>query len=273
MKKHESGITRHRTIRPRGAVFFLFSVFTIQCLYASSSHAMISIQANHEDIKIDFFYHGGTINFSGEADAGTDLIIKIASPDSHQVMKKKGKVGGLLWMTVGTVKFEQTPSLYHIHCTKALGDILSTEEQQKYVIGYPALRKHVEIAPVIDEADKDHWLNQFVMFQEQQRLYAVSAGKIMATPLGNGRQRYNIMTDWPYQAAPGTYMATIYAVKDGKVMDSAATKISVEQTGIVETLSTMAKNRAALYGFLSVGIALAAGFGVGMLFRKGGGSH
>ena len=40
-----------------------------------------------------------------------------------------------------------------------------------------------------------------------------------------------------------------------------------------QTLSTMADNRAALYGILSVGIALAAGFGVGILFRKGGGSH
>jgi hypothetical protein len=35
----------------------------------------------------------------------------------------------------------------------------------------------------------------------------------------------------------------------------------------------MAKNNAAFYGILSVGIALGAGFGVGMVFRKGGGSH
>jgi hypothetical protein len=35
----------------------------------------------------------------------------------------------------------------------------------------------------------------------------------------------------------------------------------------------MAKNSAAFYGFLSVGAALGAGFGVGMIFRKSGGSH
>jgi hypothetical protein len=35
----------------------------------------------------------------------------------------------------------------------------------------------------------------------------------------------------------------------------------------------MAEDSAAFYGLLSIGIALGAGFGVGMIFRKGGGSH
>ena len=273
MKKHKMQDPIHGFTGPKGAAFFLTAVFMIQCFFTSSAHAMLSIKANHEDIRIDFFYHGSPVGFSGEADEGTDLVIKIASPEGHQVMKKKGKVGGLLWMTVGTLKFEQTPNLYHIHSTKALDDILSTEEQQQYVIGYAALRKRAEISPASDEAEKARWLNEFVMFQEQQKLYAFSAGKIITTPIGNGRQRYSIMTDWPYQAAPGEYMVTIYAVKGNRVLDLAATKISVEQAGLVKTLSTMAKDRAALYGILSIGVALAAGFGVGMLFRKGGGSH
>ena len=47
----------------------------------------------------------------------------------------------------------------------------------------------------------------------------------------------------------------------------------VEQVGMVKTLAGMAKDSAAVYGFLSIGIALSAGFGVGLVFRKGGGSH
>jgi len=49
--------------------------------------------------------------------------------------------------------------------------------------------------------------------------------------------------------------------------------VNVEQVGIVKTLATMAKTNAAVYGLLSVGIALCAGIGVGLVFRKGGGSH
>jgi len=41
----------------------------------------------------------------------------------------------------------------------------------------------------------------------------------------------------------------------------------------VKALSGMAKNNGALYGIISILIALGAGFGVGMIFRKGGGAH
>jgi hypothetical protein len=65
----------------------------------------------------------------------------------------------------------------------------------------------------------------------------------------------------------------VYAVKNGKVVEQAESHVKVEQAGMVKTLATMAKDSAAFYGFLSIGIALSAGFGVGMIFRKGGGSH
>ncbi|MBI4849172.1 MAG: TIGR02186 family protein [Nitrospirae bacterium] len=62
-------------------------------------------------------------------------------------------------------------------------------------------------------------------------------------------------------------------MKDKMVVEKAEAKVLVEQVGVIKTLSNMAKNSGALYGFLSIAIALGAGFGVGLIFRKGGGSH
>jgi hypothetical protein len=62
-------------------------------------------------------------------------------------------------------------------------------------------------------------------------------------------------------------------VKNGSVVEQAESKVNVEQVGTVKMLANMAKDSGAVYGFLSIGIALTAGFGVGMIFRKGGGSH
>jgi hypothetical protein len=42
---------------------------------------------------------------------------------------------------------------------------------------------------------------------------------------------------------------------------------------VVKSLADMAKNNAALYGLISIAVALGAGFGVGMVFRKSGGAH
>jgi uncharacterized protein (TIGR02186 family) len=240
---------------------------------AGPAHAMLTAKANHDHITIDFFYHGSTVSVKGLSDPGRDLVIKIASPESHQMMKKKGKVAGTLWMNVGKLAFENTPNLYEVFSTKAIDSILTRDEQQKFVLGYPALANHAEIDPVTNETEKKQWFNEFVKYKEDSNLYVSKESTIETTTLPDGHQQYSVMTQWPYQAAPGEYIVTVYAVKDGKVVEQAESHVKVEQVGMVKTLATMAKNSAAFYGILSVGIALSAGFGVGLIFRKGGGAH
>jgi len=241
--------------------------------FAGTAHAMLTAKANHDHITIDFFYHGSTVGVKGVSDAGRDLVIKITSPEGHQVMKQKGKVAGVLWMNVGTLKFENTPNLYEVFSTKKVEDILTADEQKKHTLGYAALADHVEISPLENAAEKTQWFGEFVKFKEASNLYKTDFGKIEMTDLPDGHQEYYIQTQWPYQAAPGDYLVSVYAVKDGKVVEQAESHVKVEQVGMVKTLAGMAKDSAALYGFLSIGIALSAGFGVGLVFRKGGGSH
>jgi len=260
-------------IADRGLAVIVGFIFTITFGVAAPASAMLTAKANHDHITVDFFYHGSSVSVKGESDPNVDLVIKITSPEGEQQLKQKGKVAGMLWMNVGKLKFERTPNFYSVYSTKKLDDMLSKEEQEKYVIGYPALKTHVEVTPVANAEEKTRWFDEFVKFKEDSHVYAASAGKISTTTLANGRQEYYILTDWPYQAAPGDYLVTVYAVKNNKVIEQAGSKVNVEQVGMVKTLATMAKNDAALYGFLSIGIALCAGFGVGLVFRKGGGSH
>ena len=256
-----------------GIIVMTFAALVIMLGFAQPASAMLTARANHDHITIDFFYHGSTVSVRGEADPNTDLVVKITSPEGHQVLKQKGKVAGTLWMNVGQLKFEQTPNFYEVFSTKKIEDILSREEMEKYVIGYPALGKHVEITPVANEQEKAKWFDEFVKFKENSHVYATSAGTITTTTTADGRQEYYILTDWPYQAQPGDYLVTVYAIKDNKVIEQAQSKVNVEQVGMVKTLATMAQNTPAIYGFLSIGVALGAGFGVSLVFRKGGGSH
>ena len=268
MKKFKVGRSRFTT-----AGFLVVALSLINVGAAGTASAMLTAKANHDHIKIDFFYHGSTVSIAGEADPGVDLVIKLTDRAGHQVMKQKGKVGGLLWMNVGVLNFEHTPNFYAVHSTRKLEDILSPGEMEKYTLGYPALEKQVEVTPVADEAEKIKWFGEFVKYKEASKVYVSTYGKITTTATNDGHLGYYILTDWPYQASPGDYLVTVYAVKNGKVVEQAESKVNVEQVGTVKTLATMAKSSAAFYGILSVGIALGAGFGVGMVFRKGGGSH
>ncbi len=253
--------------------FFLMTVCAaLVFLVAGTASAALTVTANHDHIKIDFFYHGSTVSIRGVSDPGTDLIIKITAPGGHLALRQKGKVAGLLWMNVGELKFDNVPSLYSLHSTKKISDILSNEERDKYQIGYESIGKQAEIQPIANEADKQKWFNEFVKFQEASKLYAESEGDVSLSGKA-GEQYYYVLSPWPYQAAPGEYTVTVYAVKDKKVVESSATKVWVEQVGLVKSFAEMAKNSAALYGTISILAALVAGFGVGIIFRKGGGAH
>jgi len=274
MKKFNVQMSKLRII-----AFLIPALSVLSFIFPCETSADLMVKADHDNIKIGFFYHGDTVTISGDLDAGRygdqdpiDLVVKIASPDSHQAFRKKGKVGGLLWMTVGNLKFEHVPNLYLLYSTGKLEDVLDPEEMDKNEIGYPALKRRVEIDPLLSEEEKTRWFNEFVKFQEASNLYARSSGGV-TTNLQGGRLTYHIETVWPYQAPPGDYLATVYAIKNKRVTEKTETKIHVEQVGTVKALAEMAKNNAAFYGLISILIALIAGFGVGVIFGKGGGSH
>lgn len=251
---------------------FNFLVFVITVLiltYSGQAFGELTAEVNHDHIKIDFFYHGDTVTVSGISDSGVDLIIKITSPETHLTMKKKGKVAGFLWMNVGTLNFEHVPNLYFIHSTRKLEEILTPEEMKKEIIGYDALMQHVEITPLENDSAKQDWFKEFVKFKEASRLYTVASGDITVTQKGN-KQSYFIKLPWPYQASPGEYTVSIYAVRNKKITEKAEAKVMVEQVGAVKALAGMARNNGAVYGIISIVVAIAAGFGVGMIFRKGG---
>jgi len=241
-------------------------------MVGGTASAKLTATANHDHITIDFFYHGSSVSVRGVSDPGTDLVIKITSPEGHESLRQKGKVAGLLWMNVGKLTFEHVPSLYFLHSTKNLTEILNNEELNKYVLGYPALETHAEVSPVSGDAEKNRWFGEFVKMKEASKVYSTSSGKI-STTTKDGEQEYYVLMDWPYQASPGEYTVTVYAVKDNKVVEQAESKVSVEQVGVIKSFARMAKESAATYGIISILAALGAGFGVGLVFRKGGGAH
>ena len=245
---------------------------TMTLILSGQASAELTAIANHDRISIDFFYHGSSVSVRGVSDPDADLVIKISAPEGHQALRQKGKVGGVLWMNVGTIDFENVPSLYFLASSKKIDDILGSDEMAKDVLGYEALKEHVEMKPVKDENEKTKWFGEFIKYKENSKLFSVSSGNITFSQK-DGKQNYYTLFDWPYQAAPGEYTVTVYAVKNNRIVEKAESKVRVEQAGVVKSLAGMAKNNAAVYGILSILAALGAGFGVGLIFRKGGGAH
>ena len=253
-------------------IFISFGFVILSFEFPLEAFALLSVRTNNERIGIGAFYHGSRVNITGEADPYTDIIIKITSPEGSQSLKKKGKVAGLLWMNREDLEFRNIPNVYLLYSTKGIEDILSKDEIDKYSIGYSALKRQAEITTISDENEKTKWFNEFIRFKEYSKLYNMTQESIY-TIMNDGKLEYSININWQYQAPPGDYTISAYAVKNNMVIEKSESKFIVEHIGTVRMLANMAKNNGAMYGIVSIVIAIIAGFAVGIIFRMARGGH
>jgi hypothetical protein len=235
----------------------------------SNAWAALTVKANHDDVKIGYNYHGSTVSIGGISDPGVDLILKISSDNASEKMRRKDKVAGFLWMNVEELHLENVPAVYFLRSTKDPAQLLDAAKLTANGIGYEAITQNAEISPLPDPNRKNALFADFIKYQESKNKFSQSVGGIELTPHPEG-QAYQTLFDWPYQVSPGDYQVTAYAVKDGDVVDTAQTNVTVENAGEVKALHDLASNNGALYGIAAIMVAIAAGFGVGMVFRSGG---
>lgn len=246
----------------------IFSALVFVLGAALESFAL-TCDVNPSDVGIGISYHGAKIVVSGKNNPGDDLIVKITAPEGESHLKFKGKAANLFWMKMGSMTYSEVPSLYMLASSFPVDKLLPADQLNANLIGYPALAGHVKIESDKIEVDAKQWFNEFIRFKEKDNLYSTREGMV-SKPSGT---EYKLELDWPYQAAPGEYQVEVLAVKNGRISERAQGKITVARAGMVDQLSNLAFNNAALYGIIAIVVALVSGFGVAAIFKGDGGSH
>ncbi|MHB1390395.1 MAG: TIGR02186 family protein [Thermoleophilia bacterium] len=247
-----------------------FSAVAVLAIMAPGASAMTAM-ASDDDIKIGLTYHGSTVDISGVTRPDVDLIMKITGVDATEKLMRKDKIAGM-WMNVEELTLNNVPEIYYLRSTRDPETILSADQLQQYVIGYPVLREKIDLTPAKPADQRVKLLDDFIKYKESGKLYSRTVGAIDVKPDAGG-EAYSVTLDWPYQAPPGEYKVEVFAVQNGQVVDSAQSQVTVERDGAIKSLSDMAKNNGALYGLAAIGVSVTAGFGVGIVFKGGGGSH
>jgi len=248
------------------AVLF-FAAAALTVLFSGKPAWALTAEVTPQNIPIKLFYHGDRLTIDGKCALNEDLIVKISNTPGEAHMKFKGKAGGIFWMKIGDISFANVPTAYLLATSQNLDSMLSREEQIKEGIGFEAIKEGAEIESSAEGMDKAQWINEFINFKKEEKLYRVEEGTIT-----NQNGKYHLEMEWPFQAAPDTYNIEVLAVRDGKIVDRAESNLTVERAGIVAQLTELAFNQAAVYGIIAIVIAMVAGFAVGVLF-KGGGAH
>ena len=244
----------------------------LSALLQTVSVGALTAEVQPARIPITFGYHGATLTVSGESAPTDDIVVKISTEPTDTHMKRKTKVGGVVWMKKGDIEFKGLPLAYMLYSTADLGRILEPADLNASGLGYEALGAKATMEDEEGKAVDHYWFDEFIKLKEKECLYSIHEGTVVRRHGATGNQ-FQVVVDWPFQAQPHNYIVEVLAVRDGHVVERASTRGLVEQAGLVATLSGMATKHAGLYGLMAVIVALVAGLGVGAVFKKGGGSH
>lgn len=254
-------------------LFFLFATFV--CLPpALRAELPVTLNLDPTSISISAFYNGTDVKVSGEAPADAELLIRLTGTRHDVSLKKKGKVGGLLWMNIGEVTFENVPSVYLLYTSKALGEMATSENSNKWDsmgLGFDAIKQNMKVMPTTN--DKEVVFKEFMKLKKHEELYKLNPDAVQFANTNGAMKSYTATIHVPPRLKAGDYQVDVIAVSGNLIMEGSSQQLKLTQIGFPAFLSSMAFGRSLVYGIMSVVIAIFAGLGTSMIFRSKGGAH
>jgi uncharacterized protein (TIGR02186 family) len=238
----------------------------------------ITTAASKNLVEIGLSYRGDQIHFFGVNPVpGADLIIRLTAEKDEEIkLSVKGRVGPF-WMTVKQYDVTGAPFMYKIHANKPIKEIISPQTAKTLEIGYSAIFERLKMnlvrgaaatTPAEVEQERQEVFRGFLKIKERANLY-----NIEETP-----QRLEITEGklfkhyfrFPPAATEGKYQVETFAFVKGELVGYGKDVIQITKVGIQHWLTETSQNSPVFFGILAVLVAVAAGLGVGLIFRKGG---
>ena len=249
-----------------------------------------AVVVSPQTIDVGLNFSGTDVTVSGTAPEGADVVLVVDGPLDSVKMRKKGKVMGLFWMTVEQAKVEDMPTFHIVESSEPIESLLSREQQVRLGVS-PESSNILDQAEAVDPKDesqlsqekqtefvtalrdkyiRDGRYTPWVCYHEAEAAEcdtaAPSGGIIRPDEAGHWETSISLPSDAPL----GEYSVQAYYVRDDQEVGAGSTTFNVKKVGMVDSLGTMAEENAALYGAMSLAIAIAIGLAIGFVFPRRG---
>jgi hypothetical protein len=128
-----------------------------------------------------------------------------------------------------------------------------------------------------EEFDEEVIRSNYIKLKIDETILQTIEDGVVMGPEKEGRTPFSIELDWPKRARPAAYDIRLYECLEGAVSGEASGELEVVKVGFPAKVAYLASDRARIYGFLCVLIALIAGFGIdflaSLLGKKGVTAH
>jgi len=230
---------------------------------AGREHVVTDLSQNRVGITVN--YDGTEIIVFGAVARETvpppgrlDVILTIEGPPRPVTVRHKEKVAGI-WINGEGVTMENAPSFYAVAATAPLAEILSPEADARYHITLPEILRPTEARLAQDQAVFAEALQRL---REARGIYSIEKTGVTL------REGVLIRSDvvLPANLTEGSFRARIFLVRAGQVVSVDESAIEVHKQGLERFLHRLALDQPLVYGILSLGLAILAGWLASALF-------
>ncbi len=246
-----------------------------------AAEEMGPIQVDVRRVRISLGFAGQQVFLFGQAPPGTERVVVVleAPPCGPVRLMEKGRVGPF-WLGVRQFRVEEVPGLYQTYLSCPEGNVLRPCAEREplervnralqaegRVVGPEAIALEARVEVLSEETapvENRKVLAGLWALQERRGLYGVHPNRVRL----NREGRYSCTCRLPAAAPEGKYSATVYFLSGSRLLGAAEKDLFVRRSGLVAWLSRLARHHAALYGGITVLIALGAGWLAGAIFRR-----
>lgn len=224
---------------------------------AALSHNQVSITTTYAGSEIFVF---GAIKRSGPQMAKPDVVVTVSGPSSPVVVRRKSRTMGI-WANDAAVIVDTAPSFYAVASTGPLAEVVSETEDLRHRI---ALQRQVRtIGAASGAVDPKHFTEALVRLREKRGLYVEAPLEVEVIE----DTLFTTHIALPANIIEGDYIARVFLLHDGKVIDLHESVVGVRKVGLERWVFALSREDPLLYGLLSVFVALLAGWGASEAFR------
>jgi hypothetical protein len=225
----------------------------------SKAPANLSVEPSY--IPIGLSYSGTTVQVRAEVPAGYDAAIRVMGKAETLEMKRKGKVGFVLWMSVGEVTFEAVPAVYILLTSSPLAQAASAAELGEWKLGYETL--------VRPGGSASGLYPELVKLKEKEGCFLMGEGHLARSGSARGDSTDGLTGSFrlPARAPVGEYTVDLFGFHEQRVIHLGSSVVRLEQTGLARVLRSAATEHGLIYGEVAVVVAVLAGLLTGFVFR------
>lgn len=214
------------------------------------------------EIEIDHNFTGKEIlSFGARNDVG-NVVVVVRGPDKSYIVRKKERVAGI-WVNRRAVQFKSAPGFYAVSSSRPLENILDKYAKSELGIGADHIPLEVKREAMSVKAAQEFRL-ALLRTQQESGLYPREEGEVSFW----GDVLFRNLISFPDNISKGQYLIEFYLFNDGVLSALQVTPMNVSQVGIEAFIFNLAHEQSMLYGLLCVLLAVAAGWGVNLLFGK-----